>query len=62
MTTQSKVVWRSSASASAAVAAGAISITGQVDPDALNLYVGSEKEAVHQTVPVYIPLLLPLLR
>ena len=42
------------------LAAGAISITGQVDPDALNLYVGSEKEAVHQTVPVYIPLLLPL--
>jgi UDP-GlcNAc:undecaprenyl-phosphate GlcNAc-1-phosphate transferase len=42
------------------LAAGAISVTGQVDPDALNLYVGSEKEAVHQTVPVYIPLLLPL--
>ncbi|MFD5229407.1 MraY family glycosyltransferase [Streptomyces qaidamensis] len=42
------------------LAAGAISITGQVDPDALNLYAGSEKEAVHQTVPVYIPLLLPL--
>ncbi|WP_327353419.1 MraY family glycosyltransferase [Streptomyces sp. NBC_01304] len=42
------------------LAAGAISITGQVDPDAMNLYVGSEKAAVHQTVPVYIPLLLPL--
>ncbi|CAL9583991.1 Undecaprenyl-phosphate alpha-N-acetylglucosaminyl 1-phosphate transferase [Streptomyces sp. enrichment culture] len=42
------------------LAAGAISVTGQVDPDALNLYVGSEKEAVHQTVPVYIPLILPL--
>jgi UDP-GlcNAc:undecaprenyl-phosphate GlcNAc-1-phosphate transferase len=42
------------------LAAGAISITGQVDPDALKLFVGSEKEAVHQTVPVYIPLLLPL--
>ncbi|MEF9906412.1 MraY family glycosyltransferase [Streptomyces sp. P9-A2] len=42
------------------LAAGAISITGQVDPDALNLYAGGEKEAVHQTVPVYIPLLLPL--
>ncbi|WP_316782374.1 MraY family glycosyltransferase [Streptomyces sasae] len=42
------------------LAAGAISITGQVDPDALNLYAGSEKAAVHQTVPVYIPLLLPL--
>ncbi|MFJ9541944.1 MraY family glycosyltransferase [Streptomyces sp. NPDC101225] len=42
------------------LAAGAISITGQVDPDALKLFVGSEKAAVHQTVPVYIPLLLPL--
>ncbi|MEV4336051.1 MraY family glycosyltransferase [Streptomyces sp. NPDC049590] len=42
------------------LSAGAISITGQVDPDALNLYAGSEKAAVHQTVPVYIPLLLPL--
>ncbi|MFG2778465.1 MraY family glycosyltransferase [Streptomyces prunicolor] len=42
------------------LAAGAISITGQVDPDALQLFVGSEKAAVHQTVPVYIPLLLPL--
>ncbi|WP_406468306.1 undecaprenyl/decaprenyl-phosphate alpha-N-acetylglucosaminyl 1-phosphate transferase [Streptomyces hirsutus] len=42
------------------LAAGAISVTGQVDPDALNLYAGGEKEAVHQTVPVYIPLLLPL--
>ncbi|MFC9914936.1 MraY family glycosyltransferase [Streptomyces sp. NPDC059862] len=42
------------------LAAGAISITGQVDPDALKLFAGSEKEAVHQTVPVYIPLLLPL--
>ncbi|MGA5346720.1 MraY family glycosyltransferase [Streptomyces griseoincarnatus] len=42
------------------LAAGAISVTGQVDPDALKLFAGSEKEAVHQTVPVYIPLLLPL--
>jgi len=42
------------------LAAGAISITGQVDPDALKLFTGSEKAAVHQTVPVYIPLLLPL--
>ncbi|MFJ2724456.1 MraY family glycosyltransferase [Streptomyces collinus] len=42
------------------LAAGAISITGQVDPDALALFTGSEKAAVHQTVPVYIPLLLPL--
>ncbi len=42
------------------LAAGAISITGQVDPDALKLFADSEKEAVHQAVPVYIPLLLPL--
>ncbi|MGI5194816.1 MraY family glycosyltransferase [Streptomyces sp. CA-288835] len=42
------------------LAAGAISITGQVDPDAMALFAGSEREAVHQTVPVYMPLLLPL--
>ncbi|MBL1095669.1 MraY family glycosyltransferase [Streptomyces coffeae] len=42
------------------LAAGAISITGQVDPDAMKLFAGSEKAAVHATVPVYIPLLLPL--
>ncbi|MET7485552.1 MraY family glycosyltransferase [Streptomyces sp. NPDC005538] len=42
------------------LAAGAISITGQVDPDALQLFLHSEKAAVHSTVPVYIPLLLPL--
>jgi UDP-GlcNAc:undecaprenyl-phosphate GlcNAc-1-phosphate transferase len=40
------------------LAAGAISITGQVDPD--SLFGGSERQAVHQMVPVYIPLLLPL--
>ncbi|MER7171766.1 MULTISPECIES: MraY family glycosyltransferase [Streptomyces] len=42
------------------LAGGAISITGQVDPDALKVFAGSERAAVHQTVPVYIPLLLPL--
>ncbi|MEV6613375.1 MraY family glycosyltransferase [Streptomyces sp. NPDC051051] len=42
------------------LAAGAISITGQVDPDVMNLFSGSERATVHQTVPVYIPLLLPL--
>ncbi|MFI1968822.1 MraY family glycosyltransferase [Streptomyces cinnamoneus] len=42
------------------MSAGAISITGQVDPDALALWAGSERAAVHATVPVYIPLLLPL--
>lgn len=42
------------------LAAGAVSITGQVDPDALKLFDGSERAAVQATVPVYIPLLLPL--
>ncbi|MFI1950322.1 MraY family glycosyltransferase [Streptomyces xinghaiensis] len=43
------------------LAAGAISITGQVDPDLLQAATGSEKEAVKSTVPVYIPVvLLPL--
>ncbi|MGK5546522.1 MraY family glycosyltransferase [Streptomyces sp. URMC 127] len=43
------------------LAAGAISITGQVDPDVLNAFTGgSERAVVHATVPVYIPLLLPL--
>ncbi|MGW3288451.1 MraY family glycosyltransferase [Streptomyces sp. NPDC001002] len=39
------------------LAAGAISVTGQVDPD--NLF-SSERSTVHQMVPVYIPLLMPL--
>ncbi|MFI6943378.1 MraY family glycosyltransferase [Streptomyces sp. NPDC050418] len=42
------------------LAAGAISITGQVDPDLLSDFAGSERAAVHEMVPVYIPLLLPL--
>ncbi|GAA2654254.1 MraY family glycosyltransferase [Streptomyces aculeolatus] len=42
------------------LAAGAISITGQVDPDALKVFAGSEKQAVRSTVPVFIPLVLPL--
>jgi UDP-GlcNAc:undecaprenyl-phosphate/decaprenyl-phosphate GlcNAc-1-phosphate transferase len=42
------------------LAAGAISITGQMDPDAMNLFSGSERATVHQMVPVYIPLLMPL--
>ncbi|MCL6737269.1 MraY family glycosyltransferase [Streptomyces neyagawaensis] len=41
------------------LAAGAISVTGQVDPDVMNLY-GSERSTVYQMVPVYIPLLMPL--
>ncbi|MFJ2392214.1 MULTISPECIES: MraY family glycosyltransferase [unclassified Streptomyces] len=42
------------------LAAGAISITGQIDPDVMNLFTGSPRNTVHQTVPVFIPLLLPL--
>ncbi|MFC7220555.1 MraY family glycosyltransferase [Streptomyces polyrhachis] len=43
------------------LAAGAISITGQVDPDAIGIFFdGSEKETVKATVPVFIPLVLPL--
>ncbi|WP_223768361.1 MraY family glycosyltransferase [Streptomyces huiliensis] len=42
------------------LAAGAISITGQVDPDLLGSFTGSEKATVQATVPIYIPLLLPL--
>ncbi|WP_431036798.1 MraY family glycosyltransferase [Streptomyces sp. P6-2-1] len=42
------------------LAAGGISITGQVEPDALNLFTGSERASVHEMVPSYIPLLLPL--
>ncbi|MEH0527165.1 MULTISPECIES: MraY family glycosyltransferase [Streptomyces] len=41
------------------LAAGAISVTGQVDPDLMNLY-GSERSTVYSMVPVYIPLLMPL--
>ncbi|GAA3854564.1 MraY family glycosyltransferase [Streptomyces sedi] len=42
------------------LAGGAVSVTGQVDPDALSLFSGSERNAVTETVPVYMPLLLPL--
>ncbi|MDB1087624.1 MraY family glycosyltransferase [Streptomyces sp. ACA25] len=42
------------------LAAGAVSITGQVDPDAIGLFTGSVRATVHEMVPVYIPLLLPL--
>ncbi|MEW2000402.1 undecaprenyl/decaprenyl-phosphate alpha-N-acetylglucosaminyl 1-phosphate transferase [Streptomyces coelicoflavus] len=42
------------------LAAGAISVTGQVDPDLMNLFSGSERASVHQMVPVYIPLVMPL--
>ncbi|WP_406283970.1 MraY family glycosyltransferase [Streptomyces sp. NBC_00209] len=42
------------------LAAGAISVTGQVDPDNMRLFAGSEREATHAMLPVFIPLLLPL--
>ncbi|MBT2396473.1 MraY family glycosyltransferase [Streptomyces sp. ISL-100] len=42
------------------MAAGAVSITGQVDPDRLGLFTGSQREVTHAMLPVFIPLLLPL--
>ncbi|WP_225850317.1 MraY family glycosyltransferase [Streptomyces sp. HPF1205] len=42
------------------LASGAISITGQVDPDAITTFTGSTRNTVHFMVPVYMPLLLPL--
>ncbi|MFF7748268.1 MraY family glycosyltransferase [Streptomyces sp. NPDC007971] len=43
------------------LAAAAVSLTGQVDPDAMRLFFkGSERQAVQATVPVFVPLLLPL--
>ncbi|QGZ51017.1 undecaprenyl/decaprenyl-phosphate alpha-N-acetylglucosaminyl 1-phosphate transferase [Streptomyces sp. QHH-9511] len=43
------------------LAASAISITGQVDPDTLKIFFeGSTRQATHAALPVFIPLLLPL--
>ncbi|MFE5239257.1 MULTISPECIES: MraY family glycosyltransferase [unclassified Streptomyces] len=43
------------------LAAGAISITGQVDPDTMKIFEGgSERAATHAALPVFMPLLLPL--
>ncbi|MEU2659248.1 MraY family glycosyltransferase [Streptomyces sp. NPDC007325] len=42
------------------LAASAISITGQVDPDTLKIFEGSTREATHAALPVFIPLILPL--
>ncbi|PVC87653.1 undecaprenyl-phosphate alpha-N-acetylglucosaminyl 1-phosphate transferase [Streptomyces sp. CS090A] len=43
------------------LAAGAISITGQVDPDSMQIFFqGSERGATHAMLPVFIPLVLPL--
>ncbi|MFJ6213029.1 glycosyltransferase family 4 protein [Streptomyces sp. NPDC092296] len=42
------------------LAVAAISITGRVNPDPLIEQTGSQRDAVHALVPIYIPLLLPL--
>ncbi|WP_260610206.1 MraY family glycosyltransferase [Streptomyces sp. WAC06614] len=42
------------------LAAGAISITGQVDPDGMALFADGERNVTHAMLPVFIPLLLPL--
>ncbi|GAB2600870.1 MraY family glycosyltransferase [Streptomyces capparidis] len=42
------------------LSASAISITGQVELDDLAEFGGSQRQAVQEMVPVYIPLLLPL--
>ncbi len=42
------------------MAASAISVTGQVDPDVITNTTGSIRNTVHEMVPVYMPLLLPL--
>jgi UDP-GlcNAc:undecaprenyl-phosphate GlcNAc-1-phosphate transferase len=41
------------------LAAAAISVTGQVDMDAMRIHEGSTREATHAALPVFIPLLLP---
>ncbi|MFE0631838.1 MraY family glycosyltransferase [Streptomyces sp. NPDC058864] len=42
------------------LASGAISITGQTDPDAITNLTGSTRDTTHFMVPVYMPLVLPL--
>ncbi|MGW0531524.1 MraY family glycosyltransferase [Streptomyces sp. NPDC003032] len=42
------------------LAAGAISVTGQVDPATLKLNFGGGRDATHAMLPVFIPLLMPL--
>jgi UDP-GlcNAc:undecaprenyl-phosphate GlcNAc-1-phosphate transferase len=42
------------------LAAGAVSVTGQIDPDLIVNQAGSERTAVRDMVPFYMPLLLPL--
>jgi len=42
------------------LAVAAVSITGRVDPDLITARTGSQTATVHELVPIYIPLLLPL--
>ncbi|MDG9704109.1 MraY family glycosyltransferase [Streptomyces sp. DH37] len=42
------------------LAAGAVSITGQIDPDRITESEGSIRSGVYAMVPVYMPVLLPL--
>ncbi|MGX1673852.1 MraY family glycosyltransferase [Streptomyces sp. NPDC055400] len=42
------------------LSAGAISITGQVDPSVMKLNFGGTRDATHAMMPVFIPLLMPL--
>ncbi|MEU8954550.1 MraY family glycosyltransferase [Streptomyces sp. NPDC048518] len=42
------------------LAAGAISVTGQVDPATMKLNFGGGRDATHAMLPVFIPLLMPL--
>ncbi|MBL3666578.1 undecaprenyl/decaprenyl-phosphate alpha-N-acetylglucosaminyl 1-phosphate transferase [Streptomyces sp. M2CJ-2] len=42
------------------LAASAVSVTGQLDVEALNVDLGGTREATHAMLPVFIPLLMPL--
>ncbi len=42
------------------LAASAVSVTGQLDVEALNVNLGGNRETTHAMLPVFIPLLMPL--
>ncbi|MFF8670674.1 MraY family glycosyltransferase [Streptomyces sp. NPDC015242] len=42
------------------LAASAVSVTGQLDVEALNVNLGGTRETTHAMLPVFIPLLMPL--
>ncbi|MGW5214696.1 MULTISPECIES: MraY family glycosyltransferase [unclassified Streptomyces] len=42
------------------LAASAVSVTGQLDVEALNVDLGGTRETTHAMLPVFIPLLMPL--